>query len=173
MKMTYAQQLKHPNWQRRRLEMLSAANWACAKCGAADLMLHVHHKQYFKGRMAWEYSDEELAVLCEVCHTEHHSSEESIKAILAQAESIPVYPLLAGAFAWAEGQDPDIIVGGYLENGHVFLAGCIAAICAGYLTPEQTVEVASHVTRLFPEKEKISAIWAGMQRLMANRGQSA
>lgn len=71
-RLTYGEQLKHPNWQRRRLERLQSAGWRCAECGDADSELHVHHERYIHGRMAWEYDDELLTVLCESCHSEHH-----------------------------------------------------------------------------------------------------
>lgn len=83
MKLTYAEQLKHPNWQRKRLEMLDGAGWECSNCGAKDCTLHVHHKQYFKGRMAWDYEPSELAVLCEDCHAQEHHDEQVMKEILA------------------------------------------------------------------------------------------
>jgi hypothetical protein len=81
--MTYSQQLAHPNWQRRRLEMLNAADWKCAICADAETQLHVHHRQYFKGRMAWEYEDHELAVLCENCHELEHAEDTNLKRLLS------------------------------------------------------------------------------------------
>lgn len=59
LKMAYRDQLLHPNWQRKRLEMLEAAGWECTSCGGAEKTLHVHHKRYVKGRMAWEYEADE------------------------------------------------------------------------------------------------------------------
>lgn len=75
-KMTYGEQLKHPNWQRKRLEVLQGAEFSCANCGDAETTLHVHHKRYVKGRMAWEYDEYELEVLCEPCHSERHEHHE-------------------------------------------------------------------------------------------------
>jgi hypothetical protein len=82
-KLTYAQQLAHPNWQRRRLHMLEAADWKCEVCMDSDTQLHVHHRQYFKGRMAWEYEDHELAVLCENCHEVEHAEDTNLKRLLS------------------------------------------------------------------------------------------
>lgn len=100
-KMSYSDQLKHPNWQRRRLERLEAAEWMCEHCEAKDATLHVHHKQYFKGRMAWEYSNTELAVLCERCHQEEHGHGDLLKRVLADAKSghRPVMAIAAGLVA--------------------------------------------------------------------------
>ena len=42
----YAELLKKPQWQKRRLQMLEKAGWMCAECGAEEQQLHVHHKRY-------------------------------------------------------------------------------------------------------------------------------
>lgn len=97
-KLTYAQQLAHPLWQRRRLEVLNAGGWACSTCGATDQQLHVHHKQYFKGRMAWEYSNDELQSLCAGCHEQSHEVDSHIKAILCRVPPAEALALLAGYF---------------------------------------------------------------------------
>lgn len=102
-KLTYAQQLAHPKWQRRRLEMLNAAGWACTACGNDDNQLHVHHRQYFKGRMAWEYADHELAVLCNDCHGSEHYDDELLKRTLSlvplgMCPTFNALALLAGFF---------------------------------------------------------------------------
>lgn len=107
-KMTYAEQLKHPNWQRKRLEMLQAADWTCELCCAKEETLHVHHKHYVKGRMPWEYERAELVVLCEECHDTQHEVEAQAKHLLAllrvdgPASIWEAIALLAG-FAEAEG----------------------------------------------------------------------
>lgn len=82
--MTYGDQLKHPNWQRKRLQMLEAAEWRCSRCHCAEVTLHVHHKHYVKGRMAWEYSAEELCVLCEDCHEEEHGLKDRRQSFIAR-----------------------------------------------------------------------------------------
>lgn len=97
-KLTYAQQLAHPLWQRRRLEMLSAANWSCSCCQSTTETLHVHHRQYFKDRMAWEYSNVELQVLCKACHKSSHALDDDIKALLILVPPREAYALLAGYF---------------------------------------------------------------------------
>jgi hypothetical protein len=83
MKMTYSEQLKRPEWQKKRLEVLNAANWMCQCCGEMESMLHVHHKRYVKGRMAWDYVLGDFEALCENCHSEAHETKELIEEILA------------------------------------------------------------------------------------------
>lgn len=85
-KLTYSEQLRHPLWQRKRLEVLEGAGWMCQTCCATDQTLHVHHKRYVKGRMAWEYPALELAALCETCHQEAHFYSDSIANLLATLE---------------------------------------------------------------------------------------
>lgn len=86
-KMTYGEQLKHPNWQRKRLEVLEAAGWQCERCSTKDVTLHVHHKQYIKGRQAWDYPAENFESLCEDCHKEAHEDKAFIDGVLAQFPS--------------------------------------------------------------------------------------
>lgn len=66
--MTYAEQLKHPLWQKKRLEVLSRENFTCQDCGNTKITLHVHHRYYVSNRYAWEYPDFCYKVLCKNCH---------------------------------------------------------------------------------------------------------
>lgn len=95
-KPTFAEQIKHPNWQRKRLEVLKDADWQCEHCGATDVTLNVHHKQYVKGRMYWEYERHELECLCEVCHKNHHQMQDGIRCLLAEVDVGEAFALLAG-----------------------------------------------------------------------------
>lgn len=85
-KLTYGEQLRHPMWQRLRLERLQAAGWKCQACGGAETSLHVHHRRYIKGRMAWEYPAENFTVLCEPCHAEAHEMRDELMAILGTVD---------------------------------------------------------------------------------------
>lgn len=66
--MTYADKLKHPNWQKKRLEILQRDNFCCRLCSDTETNLQVHHKQYIDGREPWEYPNEDLITYCEPCH---------------------------------------------------------------------------------------------------------
>lgn len=68
---TYAEQLRDPRWQRKRLETLSAADWQCSRCHSDRKTLHVHHLEY-RPVPPWVYELSELEVLCEECHREAH-----------------------------------------------------------------------------------------------------
>jgi hypothetical protein len=67
---SYSDFLKHPLWQRKRLEILQAHKFKCDKCGDKDTTLHVHHGYYERGLKPWEYPTDTLHVLCEICHAE-------------------------------------------------------------------------------------------------------
>jgi hypothetical protein len=88
MKMTYSEQLKHPNWQRLRLEVLSSADFQCQICGDTETTLHVHHKQYLKGKLAWEYARSNFEVLCEGCHSDTHGAKDALNNALAAIPSV-------------------------------------------------------------------------------------
>lgn len=40
--------------------------------------LHVHHKYYVLTRLPWNYSDEDLLLVCKTCHDEIHSKEKIV-----------------------------------------------------------------------------------------------
>jgi 5-methylcytosine-specific restriction endonuclease McrA len=73
--------------------------------------LHVHHKKYIKGKMPWEYEDSDLISLCNLCHSNLHSTQ-----------TIPIYN--------NQGQRIDNAEicnkcngSGYLEQYHYFQGG--------------------------------------------------
>lgn len=70
--MTYAEQLKSPKWQKKRLEILMRDNFTCKNCGAKDKQFHVHHLFYRSNTKIWDYYDIELLTLCEDCHKKYH-----------------------------------------------------------------------------------------------------
>ena len=65
---SYYEQLKHPKWQKKRLQVLERAGFECEYCGASERQLHVHHSYYEKGLAPWDYPDASLHCLCEECH---------------------------------------------------------------------------------------------------------
>jgi len=70
--MTYQEQLLTPEWKAKRQEVIDYFWGYCTKCGTSK-NLHVHHKYYVDGRMAWEYPIHHcLITLCSDCHTLEH-----------------------------------------------------------------------------------------------------
>lgn len=148
-KMTYWEQLKHPLWQRRRLEKMSCANFRCEECDTDQVTLNVHHKQYFKSRMAWEYEDHELCVLCEPCHEEAHHVDERIKQILTMVEAREVFSLLCGYFTSSE-VDPGLREEGRQDDPYTYANGFIARM-SKYLLISKMREVAKLAVELSHE----------------------
>lgn len=70
--MTYKDQYKHPEWQKKRLEVFEANTFKCQECSDTETTLHVHHPEYRPGAKVWEYEAKELMCLCEKCHEKEH-----------------------------------------------------------------------------------------------------
>ena len=68
MNMAYAEKLKDPRWQRRRLEVFNRDRWTCRECGDTETTLNIHHHYYIPNKEPWEYPDEAFVTLCEDCH---------------------------------------------------------------------------------------------------------
>lgn len=99
-KRSYADKLKDPRWQKKRLEILEKANWTCAECGDTGTTLHVHHLAYCKGAEPWEYPDSLYRCLCEECHEMRQKVEANfdaeVRAKLSDVELIWLKLVLQG-----------------------------------------------------------------------------
>lgn len=98
-KPSYWELLKHPKWQRKRLEIMERAKFACEACEGAETTLNVHHTYYEKGRKPWEYPNESLKCLCADCHAELHDTTSKLTrqlAHLAQHEIEVLYGYALG-----------------------------------------------------------------------------
>lgn len=74
----YAEKLRDPRWQKKRLEILARDGWECKWCGDKESTLHVHHLWYTKND-PWDAEDVSLITLCESCHeteTEDRKGQE-------------------------------------------------------------------------------------------------
>lgn len=65
---TYAEKLRDPRWQKKRLEVMERDKFCCRRCYDRDSTLNVHHFAYRRGLAPWEYRNNELVTLCEDCH---------------------------------------------------------------------------------------------------------
>ncbi len=54
MALSYKEQLTHPNWQRKRLEIFQRDNFACTICGNTEHQLQVHHLYYLPEILAFK-----------------------------------------------------------------------------------------------------------------------
>lgn len=67
----YNEQLKNPCWKAFRKFVFAVRGCKCEMCGSI-VNLQVHHPEYINGRKAWEYTCNEVVVLCEQCHRKAH-----------------------------------------------------------------------------------------------------
>lgn len=69
MKMTYAEKLKDPRWQKKRLEVMTRSGFRCDACGRGNETLHVHHLIYPRWEQGpWEMDSAFMECLCATCH---------------------------------------------------------------------------------------------------------
>jgi len=64
--MTYAEKLRDPRWQKKRLEILNRDNFTCQCCGDKDSTLVIHHKVYAGD--PWQVTKDNLITYCDHCH---------------------------------------------------------------------------------------------------------
>ena len=104
MALSYAEKLKDPRWQRKRLEILQRKNFTCQRCDDDKATLHVHHGFYKRGLEPWEYPSETLWCLCEECHEEVQALMADVHEALARIDPFWL------EFIWAdltkEGYEP-------------------------------------------------------------------
>lgn len=82
--MKYADKLKDPRWQKKRLEIFERDEWTCQVCKSKDETLCVHHWYYEKGKSPWDYPNSSLTTMCMDCHgTEHEARRESEDLMLS------------------------------------------------------------------------------------------
>jgi len=81
--MLYTELLKHPLWQRKRLEVFQRDNFTCQCCGETEKELHLHHLQYKKGTLPQDHDNEMLVTLCCKCHDFAHAELKKITALMA------------------------------------------------------------------------------------------
>jgi hypothetical protein len=127
---SYAEKLLDPRWQKKRLEALNAAGFACSSCAATTITLHVHHKEYVKGREPWEYALDELEVLCAVCHSERHDPRRPLTSFLELLPASAMGEILAlvAGYACAKGLfKVDEIIHLRPTSASSFYAGAVAA----------------------------------------------
>jgi hypothetical protein len=84
---SYSELLKHPSWQKKRLEILQLHNFQCQNCGDTESPLHVHHGHYEKGKMPWEYKNDSLHCLCERCHSEIQELQAVMRKLIGKLYS--------------------------------------------------------------------------------------
>lgn len=104
--MSYADLLRDPRWQRKRLEILEAADWGCEECGSGEDELHVHHLIYRRGLKPWEYAPDEYQVLCKHCHAKATQIRAELNELIAELRDDAVLVGMALALVNLRSQQP-------------------------------------------------------------------
>ena len=86
--MTYQEQIKHPKWQKKRLEILERDEFQCRNCQSKTKQLHVHHLGYKKNTLIWDYDNKQLITYCEKCHNNWHTEQFKINLFINKIEYV-------------------------------------------------------------------------------------
>lgn len=84
--MSYAEKLKDPRWQKKRIKILERDSWACQCCFNTEAELQVHHRVY-RGGDPWEIDNKYLVTLCKKCH-ENESQTDVYKRFVIELKTI-------------------------------------------------------------------------------------
>ena len=138
-KKSYYELLKHPKWQKLRLEVMERANFECESCGSKDNTLHVHHSYYEKDKAPWEYPEDTLQCLCEDCHKEIQGLYALLAENIRRIKEINTFcgDLIERLIGYTMGLEADSIPVAVLEISSYAMAMGVAD-CYG-LTPEEVV----------------------------------
>lgn len=147
----YWELLRDPRWQRRRLEVMELANFACAQCEATDKTLNVHHRIYRKNADPWDYELNELQCLCEDCHEHEHAIRKRIAESMAQMDFADLMVLAGYARGvvnrFDDGEVIQVVDGEYAAGlGAYFGIGYIGVI--ELMKKDGTIAVSDVVARL-------------------------
>jgi hypothetical protein len=131
---SYYELLKHPKWQKKRLEIMEEYSFTCEYCGAEDKTLQIHHTYYEKGLMPWEYPNESLHCLCEDCHRNAQDWMTLLHRQIGQVGLSEVEDLLGYALALETRNCPLVTI----EVHSYAVASGVAD--AYHLTPEEVID---------------------------------
>ncbi len=78
VKMNYDEFLQDPRWLAFRQFVFAVRGHKCENCGSVE-RLQVHHVGYKRGLLPWEYTCNDVKVLCRACHSRVHGLETESK----------------------------------------------------------------------------------------------
>lgn len=111
---SYAEKLKDPRWQKKRLHILERDEWSCQRCFDETTTLHIHHMRYIPGMEPWDYEDHLLVTLCETCHENEKETrkayEDGLLDILKDCGFMAddIYSLTAGFVGLVSPYTPEV-----------------------------------------------------------------
>ena len=83
MALSYKEQLTHPLWIKKRIEILERDNYCCQICGSELHKLEVHHLCYLPDFLIWEYDDELMVSVCGIHHYQLTYDMPKISGLIA------------------------------------------------------------------------------------------
>lgn len=104
--MTYAEKLKSPDWQKKRLEILQRDEFTCIICKSSEKELHVHHHHYRKNADPWDYDNENFVTYCVECHK---NQTNMIKEVKEMTYKILVWSECANSLHYILKQEVDML----------------------------------------------------------------
>ncbi len=107
---SYREKLQNPLWADFAKSMRNLRGNSCQLCRQRGV-LQVHHWFYDFNREPWEYSPDEVAVLCEDCHHSFHEQLQSFRKFIFGKLSPQAFQVLNGSLAVAlDHYDPLLFV---------------------------------------------------------------
>ena len=82
----YAEKLRDPRWQKKRLEIFSRDGWKCVLCKDRESTLHVHHLFYFYKKEPWDIVNGFLITVCENCHKAISKIKFTVTTLIKKGE---------------------------------------------------------------------------------------
>lgn len=97
---SYKTQLQSDQWKAFTKDVRSSRNF-CECCRQSGLELQVHHLFYDFNRKLWEYSQEDVIVLCSDCHDQIHEQLKQFRKYVFRHLNGQSFRVLNGALAVA------------------------------------------------------------------------
>ncbi len=137
---SYYELLKHPQWQKKRLEVLQHADFECEYCGTNKKTLHVHHAYYEKGLKPWEYPEQSLHCLCEDCHKNAQDRKQLLERQLGRIDLADMDTLLGFAMGLEVQNYPMVVLDVFSYEVAVGIGRCWG------LTAEEVIDALEEKT---------------------------
>lgn len=95
--MRYAEKLRDPRWQKKRLEIFGRDEFTCQSCGSKAVELHCHHTFYEPKTEPWDADKSHLVTLCSICHDEVEDAIKTVRLSLWNKRRARMFEFMAFA----------------------------------------------------------------------------
>jgi len=94
---TYAQKLASEDWLRFSENVRRDRGNACECCRRTNVVTQVHHVFYEPGKEPWQSKQEDVILLCEVCHRGLHVELQEFRRVVFKGLSPQAFRVLNSA----------------------------------------------------------------------------